>query len=162
MPVEKKKKLVERMQRFVDSYLIDPNATQAAKDAGYSTKTADVMGCRLLKRADVKAAIEAAKVAREKRTQIDQDYVLYTIQDTIERCRQAVPVLDNEGNPTGEFKFEPGAVLKGCELLGKNLSLWKEKVEVTGKDGGPIEHKNILSMTDEELLAIARQAVKTS
>lgn len=41
-------KLTEKQQRFVDEYLIDLNATQAAIRAGYSAKTADVQGSRML------------------------------------------------------------------------------------------------------------------
>ena len=39
-------KLTEKQQRFVDEYLIDLNATQAAIRAGYSAKTADQQGSR--------------------------------------------------------------------------------------------------------------------
>lgn len=44
----KKGKLTEKQQRFVDEYLIDLNATQAAIRAGYSVKTADAIGCENL------------------------------------------------------------------------------------------------------------------
>lgn len=37
-----------KQQRFVDEYLVDLNATQAAMRAGYSERTANEQGARLL------------------------------------------------------------------------------------------------------------------
>ena len=53
-------KLTEKQQRFVDEYLIDLNATQAAIRAGYSAKTADVQGSRMLANVKVQQAISEA------------------------------------------------------------------------------------------------------
>ncbi|WP_128931929.1 terminase small subunit [Bradyrhizobium zhanjiangense] len=68
--------LTAKQQRFVESYLLDLNATQAAIRAGYSKGTADKQGPRLLAHPDVIAAIDAAKLARSERTQVDADYLL--------------------------------------------------------------------------------------
>jgi len=79
---------------------------------------------------------------RSQRTEITADYVLTTIVETIERCKQARPVLDRKGDPilvdlpNGEigaaYTFDSGAILKGAELLGKHLKLFTDKVEVSG------------------------------
>lgn len=114
---------------FVDEYLKDLNATQAAIRAGYSKKTAEDIGRQALRKAPVAAAIQEVMDARSKRTQISADYVLNGIKNTIERCAQEEPVVDKEGNHTGEYKFDSGAVLKGYELLGKHLKLFTDKVE---------------------------------
>lgn len=127
--------LTDKQQRFVAEYLIDLNATQAAIRAGYSEKTAQEQGSRLLSNVMVAAAIQAAKDARSERTQVDADYVLRTIVDTIERCKQAEPVRDREGEATGEYKFDASAVLKGAELLGKHLKMFTDKTELTGANG---------------------------
>lgn len=68
--------LNDRQQRFIDEYLIDLNATQAAIRAGYSKKTAYSMGQRLLKHVEVQAAVSEAQEKRAKRTEINQDRVL--------------------------------------------------------------------------------------
>lgn len=138
---------------FVREYLIDLNATQAAIRAGYSKKTAYSQGERLLKHAEIKKHIAAASAERAKRTEITSDYVLGTICETVERCRQSYPVLDRKGEqvyvetPEGKhaaaYVFDSKGVLKGCELLGKHLKLFVEKHEHTGKDGGPIETKEL-------------------
>lgn len=63
-----------KRQRFIDEYLVDLNATQAAIRSGYSKKTAGVQGTQLL--GILRDEIEEAKVERRKRTEFDQDKVL--------------------------------------------------------------------------------------
>jgi len=137
--------LTPKQQRFISEYLVDLNATQAAIRAGYAKKSADVEGSRLLVNAKVSAAIAAAQAKRSKRTEIDADYVLASIVDTMERCKQAEPVKYQNGDqvyvdtPDGEvapaYKFDAGAVLRGAELLGKHLAMFTDKQNVTHHDG---------------------------
>ena len=68
--------LTQKQKKFIQHYLIDFNALQAAIAAGYSKKTAGVTGCENLKKPKISAAIKVAVDARAKRTQIDADYVL--------------------------------------------------------------------------------------
>jgi phage terminase small subunit len=130
-------KLTKKQELFVKEYLIDLNATQAAIRAGYSKKTSYSIGEENLKKPVIAAAIQEAMDKRAKRIDVNADYVLNTIVDTVERCRQAVPVyekIDGEMQKTGEYEFDSGAVLKGCELLGKHLKLFTEKMEVSVTD----------------------------
>ena len=55
-----------KQQRFVSEYMIDLNATAAAKRAGYSAKTAHVQGPRLLDNVSIAAAIQAASLYRSQ------------------------------------------------------------------------------------------------
>jgi phage terminase small subunit len=68
--------LTAKQQRFVDEYLIDLNATQAAIRAGYSKKTANEQGSRLLANVSVSAAIHQRMNERSGRVEITQDMVL--------------------------------------------------------------------------------------
>lgn len=65
--------LNERQKRFVAEYLIDLNATAAAKRAEYSERTAYSMGQRLLKNVEIQEAIQKAIEKRAHRTEITQD-----------------------------------------------------------------------------------------
>lgn len=76
--------LTPKQARFVEHYLLDLNATQAAVRAGYSSRTANQQGPRLLENAAVLAAIDAAKAARLERARIDADYVLQRLVDEVE------------------------------------------------------------------------------
>ena len=68
--------LTPKRRRFVDEYLVDLNATQAAIRAGYSPKTARSAGSRLLTNVNIKPVIQAAMDARAKRLEISADNVL--------------------------------------------------------------------------------------
>lgn len=110
--------MTPKQKAFVREYLVDLNATQAAIRAGYSKRTAHVIGHENLKKPEIAAAIEVAMNERTKRTEITVDYVLEGIRDTIERCR-------GEGEA-----FNPAQALKGFELLGKHLKMFTDKAEV--------------------------------
>ena len=69
-------KLNDKQRRFVQEYLIDLNATQAAIRAGYSPKTAGQQGFDLLKNPEVQAALDQAKIERSEETKIDAAWVL--------------------------------------------------------------------------------------
>lgn len=73
--------LTAKQARFVDEYLIDLNATQAAIRAGYSEKTANEQGARLLANASVSAAVRAGQANRSERTKIDAAWVLTRLAD---------------------------------------------------------------------------------
>lgn len=68
--------LPPKQQRFVDEYLIDLNATQAAIRAGYSAKTAQEQSSALLSKPMVAEAVARAKAERSARTGLHADRVL--------------------------------------------------------------------------------------
>lgn len=70
------KKLTAKQQRFVDEYLIDLNASAAAKRAGYSAKTADQLGYQLLQNPSVAAVISAGRNIQTTRAQVDAQWLL--------------------------------------------------------------------------------------
>ena len=142
--------LTPKQQRFVEEYLIDLNATQAAIRAGYSEKTAKSVGHENLTKPDIAKAIQEAQNKRVERTEITQDYVLTNIQKVIERCMQ-VQQVDNcltqteDGELAQAFMFKEQGALKGLELLGKHLGMFKDKVEHSGK----LEIESLSSLMDE-------------
>lgn len=69
-------KLTDKQARFVEEYLVDHNATQAAIRAGYTKKNADTMACQLLRKTQVMDAIKEAKEKRNARVRIDQDWLM--------------------------------------------------------------------------------------
>jgi phage terminase small subunit len=68
--------ITPKQKRFVEEYLVDLNATQAAVRAGYSARTAEQQGARLLGNVKVAAAIQVAQSARSERLRLTQDDVL--------------------------------------------------------------------------------------
>lgn len=65
-----------KQKRFVEEYLLDLNATQAAIRAGYSADTAEQIGYQLLQKTSVSNEVAKAMAERSKRTGINQDRVL--------------------------------------------------------------------------------------
>ena len=128
-------KVTPRSRDFVDEYLVDLNATQAAIRAGYSEKTAYSIGQRLLKNVEVQKMIANRMEERSKRTEITQDRVL----TDIERIKQDAmrKAFDKNGN---EAMINHTSALKACELQGRHLQMWNDKMAIT-----------IESITDEEL-----------
>lgn len=74
--MRKEQPLSPKQLRFVEEYLVDLNATQAAIRAGYSPRSAELQGFRLIRNDKLAALIAAAKEARSIRTKITQDHVL--------------------------------------------------------------------------------------
>jgi len=69
-------KLTQKQILFCKEYIIDWNATRAAKAAGYSERTARKIGSENLTKPDIWKQIEREKKAREFRTEITADRVL--------------------------------------------------------------------------------------
>lgn len=143
--------MIRKHERFVEEYLIDLNATQAAIRAGYSPKTAKEQASRLLSNVNISAAIDKAIAERSKRTGINQDRVLLELarigfakitdiidpttakikQDASEddlACIQSVKIKPNEFGVEREVRLcDKKAAL---ELLGKHLGMFKDKLEL--------------------------------
>lgn len=66
----------DKQRRFVAEYLIDLNATEAAKRAGYSARSAYSTAERMLRKAEIQEAIQEAQAKRQIRTNITADRVL--------------------------------------------------------------------------------------
>lgn len=156
--------LTPKQQRFVEEYLIDLNATQAAIRAGYSEKTARDIGCENLAKPNIAKAIEEAQNKRTEQTQIDAAYVLKRLveidqMDVLDIMddqmkirpvnewpkvwRQYVVNLENLELSDGEGCFKkikwPDKV-KNLELLGRHVSVgaFKDKIEHSGDPNNPI------------------------
>lgn len=144
-------KLTTKQEQFCQEYLIDLNATQAAIRAGYSSKTANEQGTQNLVKLSIQHRLKELQEARQQRTKVTQDYVLKTIVETIERCKQAEPVMikeDGEWIESGEYKFDSQAVLKGAELLGKHLAMWTDKIKSEVELSGSISPDNWLKLQE--------------
>ena len=116
--------LTPKQQRFVEEYLIDLNATQAAIRAGYSEKTAQEIGSENLSKPMVAKAIAEAQEKLSNKTQV-----------TVEMVVQG---LLNEAKDLSEGSTQSARVSAWAHL-GKHLGMFKDKIEHTGPNGGPID-----------------------
>lgn len=143
--------MTERQKRFVEEYLIDLNATQAAIRAGYSSRNADKIGHELLGKTRVSDAISKAMAERSKRTGINQDRVLLElarigfakITDVVDpetakiktdaseddlACIQSIKIKPNEFGTEREVRlYDKKSALVD---LGKHLGMFKDKIDL--------------------------------
>lgn len=68
--------MTPKQQRFVEEYLIDLNATQAAIRAGYSAKTAYSIGEENLNKPDIASAIEERRAALSAKAEVTQERIV--------------------------------------------------------------------------------------
>lgn len=126
--------LTARQERFVDEYLVDLNATQAAIRAGYSEKTAEQIGYQLLQKTSVAAAVAAKQQARSEKTELDERWILERLRENVERSMVAVPVMvfdrdKKEMVETGEYTYQGNVANKALELIGKHRGMFAERHE---------------------------------
>ncbi len=161
--------LTDKQQAFVREYLVDLNATQAAIRAEYSPKTAKAQGSRLLTNVYVQTAIAVAQESRSKRTLITADSVLrelgklgfanmldyITISsdgtagiDLSKLTREQAAAIvelssedtyDKEGNLTRRNKIKLADKRASLVDIGRHLGMFKEKLEISGPDGGAVQ-----------------------
>ena len=121
--------------------MVDLNATQAAVRAGYSQRTADVQGPRLLENVGVARAIDERKAKLAEKTGSTTERVLACLWKNYDRAMQEEPVRDKQGNPTGEYTYQGSVANRSLELIGKHAGMFADNVRLSGPDGGPIKHK---------------------
>ena len=132
--------MTPKQQRFVEEYLIDLNATQAAIRAGYSPRSARNIASENMAKPDIQEAIAEAKRERSEATGIDAQWVLHQLTEVYRRCIQEVrPALHPKSrrqlkNDAGEplFTFNANAALRALEAIGKHTSVgaFEERVSV--------------------------------
>jgi len=121
--------LTAKQQRFVEEYLVDLNATQAAIRAGYSAKTARSQGQRLLTNVDIQKALARRQETYAKRVE-------WTVEEIL---------ADLKGIATDPAQRMSDR-LKAYELGGKHLGMFTDKIDVTS-EGGPF--KVIVEVLDD-------------
>ncbi len=113
-----KASLTPKQTRFVEEYLADLNATQAAIRAGYSAKTANEQGSQLLAKLSVRQAVAEAQAIRSKRTAITQDEVIQGLK------KEAT--LEGEGS-------SHSARVSAWAHLGKHLGMFTDNLNLGGE-----------------------------
>lgn len=103
------KKFSPRQQIFIANYLIYRNATKAAKNAGYSLKTARSIGARLLTNVDISEAIECGLKEQLIKADISADSIIQELRK----------IAFADSISLGK--------LKALELFGKSLGLFQRK-----------------------------------
>lgn len=146
--------MTKKQKQFIEEYLIDLNATQAAIRAGYSPDTAKAIGSENLTKPDIRACIDRAMAERSKRTGVNADRVVMELakiafinatdvidpktatvkSDALPEDTAAIQSVKVKtfGEDGLEREIKMADKLKALELLGKHLGMFKDRVELSG------------------------------
>lgn len=153
-------KLTPKQKRFIEEYLIDLNATQAAIRAGYSPRTAGEIGSQNLNKLHIRARVDQELAERSKRTGINQDRVIRELarialvnpadvidmdkatimygaseDDTAAILSVKVKRIPTEAGTITEREIRMADKIKALELLGKHLGMFTDKFNISGEVG---------------------------
>jgi len=143
---------------FVNEYIVDFNATQAAIRAGYSENGAESKGSQLLSNVKVSAEVDKALAKRQKRVTVTQDDVIRELRmiafsdmdDYVEWGPDGVTLKPKEERGTGRLISEVKETVtkggsrqhlklhsktKALEMLGKHLGMYTDRHEVVSEAG---------------------------
>ena len=124
------KKLTPKQALFIKEYLVDLNARQAARRAGYSDKAARSVPWRNLKIPEIKAAVTKAQKERAERLEVTADWVVQELIRIYKRCMQEEPVYWEGSDQPIEFRFEHTGAIRVLELIGRHLGMFTDKFDI--------------------------------
>lgn len=148
--------ITEKQKKFVEEYLIDLNATQAAIRAGYSVKNAGKIGHELLEKTRISNEVTKKIAERSRRTGINADRVLIELakiafvnaDDVIESkdatlkenaSRDDLAAIQSIkvktfGKDGVEREIKLADKIKALDMLGRHLGMWNDKLQVSGME----------------------------
>lgn len=145
--------MTQKQKRFIEEYLIDLNATQAAIRAGYSPDTAQQTGSENLSKPVIRAQIDRAMAERSKRTGVNAERVVQELakiafvnaaevidpktatvkEDALPEDTAAIQSVKVKtfGEDGLEREIKMADKIKALELLGKHLGMFQNNLNVT-------------------------------
>lgn len=118
-------RLCGKMPLFVDEYMIDRNGSQAAIRAGYKSNNISGVAAKLLTHPLIIEEITKRDQQNREKNELSAEYVIQKLIKIVEATETSSPTN----------------ALRGLELLGKTLALFKERQELSGPDGAAIEYE---------------------
>ena len=123
--------LTPKMLSFINAYLgaAQYNAQEAIKLSDYQCKSKYSIARTAIELMDhpaIQAEIKRRLEKREKQSEIRAEYLINKLVEIIDDLEGLEKTADR---------------LRAIELAGKAIALWKERQEVTGADGGAIQHE---------------------
>jgi hypothetical protein len=123
-----------KREMFAVAYAETLDATESARRAGYSRNSASVSGSKLMADPIVQHRVAVLRKDIERKLRVSAEKVLGAIAD--------IGFAD-------ESEVKVASRLDALKILGDHLGLWKQRFELTGQNGGPV---NVRNLTDDQLL----------
>jgi len=134
-------RLTDKQRKFCHEYIRDFNVQRSARDAGYAATTAKVDSYQMLKQDKIQEYIQALTEKTREKVHLDGS-------DILRRILRVVETAQEEG--------DHNAALRGLELLGKHLALFKDRseAEITVKNPFATGQDEVALARDIERLAM--------
>ena len=148
-------KLTNKQKKFIDEYLVDLNATQAAIRAGYKEKAAYRTGAENLRKPQIQEEIQRRMQERQQRTEVTQDMVVkelaaiafakatdyveirsngvcstVVIKPTTDLSDQQIRAIAGIKEGANGIEIKLNDKEKALELLGRHLGMWNDKLDI--------------------------------
>lgn len=163
--MKKERALSPKQEKFCFEYVRSGSAIESYK-ASYECKkmsraAIDVEASRLMSNPKITLRIaelrESIIAPAKKRLSISKEWVLEQLVENVSMAKAAEPVLDAEGNPTGEFKQNLAAANKSLELIGKELGMFVDRKEVRTGSIDDIPHEEKMAALEAVRQEIAKR-----
>lgn len=133
--------LTYRQKRWCEEFIVDYDATKAARRAGYNAKAIDRQAHQLLHHPGCRAYAEYLDKEARKNVEgkvLDKEYV-------VEKALQGIQSAQDKGNLSAYFR--------GLELLARYLGMFVDKTEISGPNGEAIQLEQRAKEEAESLIA---------
>lgn len=139
----------EKQRRFAEYYASNPNATEAAKAAGYSERTAYSQGQRLLKNVEVQTYLKELQdmLASERIASVDEVKAVWTelLRSPNERARDRIKAGELLVKTSGEMLSQTS----------EESDIDEYEVALPFKSRGEGHKPNAVRMPDGEIVPLA-------
>ncbi|MGG3625517.1 terminase small subunit [Bacillus gobiensis] len=128
-------KLTEKQKRFCDYYIETGNATEAARLAGYSQKTAKSIGQENLTKPYLKNYIAKKMAEKDAERIANQDEILAFLTAVMrgELTEQTLRGIGEGAQTIDDIEISGKDRIKAAELLGKRHAIWTDKQKIEGE-----------------------------
>jgi phage terminase small subunit len=121
-----------KWEKFAQAVVSGKQATEAYREAGYcpdNSNSVHAAASRLLHSVKVRERIDELHGRAAAAVQVSKSWVLEKLIANAERAMTSEPVLDREGEPTGEYTYQGNVANRALELIGKELGMFVERQE---------------------------------
>lgn len=119
----------QRHERFAQELASGKTADEAYVLAGFKANRGNASV--LKSKQSISSRVEEINSKAAADVGLSKQWVIERLVENANRAMQAVEIRDKDGG-TGEYKYEGSVANKALELLGKEIGMFKDKVEHTG------------------------------